>query len=124
MRISDWSSDVCSSDLVHDRHLDEIDAGRFQRFEEAARQPHRDAIMRPGLLALARLETQHARFGHRFAVEIGEQGCRRLVVRNIGARIRSEEHTSELQSLMRISYAVFCLKHKKNNITSPSKTSS
>src|SRR3546814_5130052 len=31
--------------------------------------------------------------------------------------IRSEEHTSELQSLMRISYAVFCLKKKKNNIT-------
>src|SRR3546814_4395117 len=115
--------------------------------------------MRPGLLALARLETQHARFGHRFAVEIGEQGRRRLVVRNIGARIdiavagamlerdaplparrapgrsrigmkvrrarrrhrrravarqpRSEEHTSELQSLMRNSYAVFCSKKKK-----------
>src|SRR3546814_2678774 len=108
--------------------------------------------MRPGLLALARLETQHARFGHRLAVEIGEQGRRRLVVRNIGARIdiavagamlergaplparrapgrsrigmkvrrarrrRSEEHTSELQSLMRISYAVFCLKKKKQKI--------
>src|SRR3546814_10481119 len=35
--------------------------------------------------------------------------------RETGARIRSEEHTSELQSLMRISYAVFCLKKKKNN---------
>src|SRR3546814_10030172 len=41
----------------------------------------------------------------------------RLVVKNIerGAADRSEEHTSELQSLMRISYAVFCLKKKKTN---------
>src|SRR3546814_6339002 len=37
-------------------------------------------------------------------------------------RVRSEEHTSELQSLMRISYAVFCLKKKNNNITSNEKT--
>src|SRR3546814_1005459 len=36
------------------------------------------------------------------------------------ARIRSEEHTSELQSLMRISYAVFCLKKKKNTLQLPS----
>src|SRR3546814_3475049 len=36
---------------------------------------------------------------------------------NSGVRIRSEEHTSELQSLMRISYAVFCLKKKKNTTT-------
>src|SRR3546814_2893828 len=33
---------------------------------------------------------------------------------NVGAAVRSEEHTSELQSLMRISYAVFCLKKKKS----------
>src|SRR3546814_7406466 len=33
----------------------------------------------------------------------------------LGVKVRSEEHTSELQSLMRISYAVFCLKKKKNN---------
>src|SRR3546814_3627809 len=38
-----------------------------------------------------------------------------LVDRGLGVSIRSEEHTSELQSLMRISYAVFCLKKKKNN---------
>src|SRR3546814_6771281 len=37
--------------------------------------------------------------------------------REVGARLRSEEHTSELQSLMRISYAVFCLKKKNNNTT-------
>src|SRR3546814_4595680 len=39
-----------------------------------------------------------------------------------GADLRSEEHTSELQSLMRISYAVFCLKKKKNTTTSTNKT--
>src|SRR3546814_6585411 len=38
--------------------------------------------------------------------------------------LRSEEHTSELQSLMRISYAVFCLKKKKNNIQTYSRTHS
>src|SRR3546814_8079339 len=37
----------------------------------------------------------------------------------VGARVRSEEHTSELQSLMRISYAVFCLKKKKHRNISP-----
>src|SRR3546814_3877673 len=40
-------------------------------------------------------------------------GCARFLV-EIGGELRSEEHTSELQSLMRISYAVFCLKKKKN----------
>src|SRR3546814_4031634 len=45
-------------------------------------------------------------------------GCSQLGEDLNGTRaIRSEEHTSELQSLMRISYAVFCLKNKKKNIT-------
>src|SRR3546814_4086722 len=43
--------------------------------------------------------------------------CDRCVVVILGVRVRSEEHTSELQSLMRISYAVFCLKKKKKNTT-------
>src|SRR3546814_7345375 len=42
---------------------------------------------------------------------------RHLIVRRVTAAARSEEHTSELQSLMRISYAVFCLKKKKKNTT-------
>src|SRR3546814_2334152 len=41
--------------------------------------------------------------------------CDEIVVGNALSRSRSEEHTSELQSLMRISYAVFCLKKKKKN---------
>src|SRR3546814_2518757 len=46
------------------------------------------------------------------AIVLGKQGSR---IKEIGAKARSEEHTSELQSLMRISYAVFCLKKKKMN---------
>src|SRR3546814_3946201 len=45
-----------------------------------------------------------------------KQGCD-IVAQDSGAKARSEEHTSELQSLMRISYAVFCLKKKKTTIT-------
>src|SRR3546814_8236735 len=86
MRISDWSSDVCSSDLVGFLCLE---AGRrrqaarrqCQRLEEAAH--------------LVRVDEVVARDG--------ESGS--------GVR-RAEEHTSELQSLMRNSYAVFCLKKK------------
>src|SRR3546814_7705008 len=85
MRISDWSSDVCSSDLE----------GRLLRVDRPA-----DALV---------------------------SGAVRHVERDLGAEFadgyRSEEHTSELQSLMRISYAVFCLKKKKQkkNIHSTSK---
>src|SRR3546814_4693115 len=46
-----------------------------------------------------------------------EQIVRMLAIDQRDAARRSEEHTSELQSLMRISYAVFCLKKKKNNMT-------
>src|SRR3546814_2724400 len=45
-----------------------------------------------------------------------DQHARQRILR-LGLRARSEEHTSELQSLMRISYAVFCLKKKTNNHT-------
>src|SRR3546814_4868937 len=48
------------------------------------------------------------------------QDC--MGVRGIARDLRSEEHTSELQSLMRISYAVFCLKKKKNNKDSTTRT--
>src|SRR3546814_1994325 len=57
---------------------------------------------------------------HREAVE--EFIARGAIERNARAARRSEEHTSELQSLMRISYAVFCLKKKKNSNTKPHHT--
>src|SRR3546814_1412278 len=87
MRISDWSSDVCSSDLAETR-------SETKRFSFSSQK------------------RCWCRFG-------SKRRRRRLlacetVLPTIG---RSEEHTSELQSLMRNSYAVFCLKKKiKNNI--------
>src|SRR3546814_5662797 len=53
---------------------------------------------------------QHV-FGYTAIINISARDCRRA-----GQWIRSEEHTSELQSLMRISYAVFCLKKNTNKI--------
>src|SRR3546814_3687266 len=75
MRISDWSSDVCSSDLDEDK--------------TACAAPF---AIREVFLLLTRFNA-----------------LQRMSNRGVG---RSEEHTSELQSLMRISYAVFCLKYK------------
>src|SRR3546814_9465793 len=56
--------------------------------------------------------------GHIAAVYLAHVEAMRLFGTRRRAFARSEEHTSELQSLMRISYAVFCLKKKNNNITS------
>src|SRR3546814_3143419 len=100
MRISDWSSDVCSSDLllvVQARHF------RLQRH----------AADRAGAGAdLAHFRMHRAGVGGAGQRRVGFGiGWRKIFV---GAGERSEEHTSELQSLMRISYAVFCLKKKKN----------
>src|SRR3546814_9164996 len=96
MRISDWSSDVCSSDL------------------QAQRQ---------------RRAQQGCDFFHGYSPWTGDEWVLKakqsLVIQartvscpsvKSGAFVRSEEHTSELQSLMRISYAVFCLKKKKINV--------
>src|SRR3546814_7660194 len=88
MRISDWSSDVCSSDLKHAfRAL--VDVNDF-----------RNAYAQQ----LGDINLQAARSVHAFLSSFDDHEIR---------NDRSEEHTSELQSLMRISYAVFCLKKKK-----------
>src|SRR3546814_10877549 len=92
MRISDWSSDVCSSDLAA---------------ADTANPLNGDAHI------LAVVGAQTIFDGCLYAQEyaIGRRGPR--VAARTGLASRSEEHTSELQSLMRISYAVFCLKKKK-----------
>src|SRR3546814_7045794 len=92
MRISDWSSDVCSADLGPD--------GRH-RNGSSLRSPRASAKW---------YATNRACGRRRLAPATG--GTRRSPARLLERR--SEEHTSELQSLMRISYAVFCLKKKKN----------
>src|SRR3546814_7129946 len=105
MRISDWSSDVCSSDLrdLHEQGLlgygTPHDVRRLAEPAKPGRQPIVD--FRTGFLNAD---------DKPFAAQIGPS--KSLPRRNVVVardRERSEEHTSELQSLMRISYAVFCL---------------
>src|SRR3546814_8043245 len=101
MRISDWSSDVCSSDLRTDtRSNDHRPRRRGDR--TGPRDSQEDQRRR---LAVRRT------FGAIHSTRSG-MALRKLACQT--AAIRSEEHTSELQSLMRISYAVFCLKQKKD----------
>src|SRR3546814_10374253 len=116
MRISDWSSDVCSSDL---RGVTE--RGNIDPRERFMSQPtildgdadilllcdHASNVVPEGItLGIApELLDLH------IAIDIGAEPLTRALAERLDAR--SEEHTSELQSLMRISYAVFCLKKKK-----------
>src|SRR3546814_4956631 len=107
MRISDWSSDVCSSDLQpHTPSVwpkSSLLLGSFASLAGSKMPP-----MPSVLLSAKRPSDCAACFG---------LPCSRALSALIGwPRLwRSEEHTSELQSLMRISYAVFCLKKKNEN---------
>src|SRR3546814_7588016 len=116
MRISDWSSDVCSSDL-----FTYIPVG----FE--GRSAVGNTALGSALLANAGQQntepgpgaTEGLVFGDRFPLSIGnERQNLSLSTRgDITDWLRSEEHTSELQSIMRISYDVFCLKTNNNHNT-------
>src|SRR3546814_2092513 len=121
MRISDWSSDVCSSDLG-----DAVAARRHgglcdlpERSDDHDREARRGAaqISADAHRTMARTPAQHApdvgaAAARRHRPTAGDAGA---AARKSRRRQRSEEHTSELQSLMRISYAVFCLKKKTTN---------
>src|SRR3546814_8372358 len=118
MRISDWSSDVCSSDLGDHQPqprgagVDAREIGRAaQRRDEggAARsRGGRDLLAHGLILAAGGLE-----------IEAEDREPEHAVIEQ--EIDRSEEHTSELQSLMRNSYAVFCLKKKKTKKTQHNK---
>src|SRR3546814_4765807 len=122
MRISDWSSDVCSSDLAsatpQRARIGRQAPIRFQRFSELTQRQIFDRLAEK-----CRVWPEAAFAEHGVAAGIdGQYGAAaRAVIRAIDERrgqqafvfARSEEHTSELQSLMRISYAVFCLHKKK-----------
>src|SRR3546814_6019090 len=115
MRISDWSSDVCSSDLRRARALPAAwhPGGSHQELRRRGdlRQDRGGAVARPAGgddRAADTLRRRNRPLGR------GSPGVDRSAT-VISRPLRSEEHTSELQSLMRISYAVFCLK-KKNTI--------
>src|SRR3546814_3829179 len=99
MRISDWSSDVCSSDLfarpvTRKRPGESLDSNRTPSAKRGAIYSEKELQM----LESVKIQRRQS---------------------EIRSALRSEEHTSELQSLMRISYAVFCLKKKKTNNTLP-----
>src|SRR3546814_1822802 len=121
MRISDWSSDVCSSDLdaIEDVHYLEAhqDTLQWQRDQADVRGGAEQALLDAqratfALDAKARREDLDA-----LELRAPNDGVLMLAANWSGVKpatgARSEEHTSELQSLMRISYAVFCLKKKK-----------
>src|SRR3546814_10438047 len=96
MRISDWSSDVCSSDLG-----------------ALGRHGHGDAGVR------CPLRWRQQCLACRYAARRADQRAVLATVRWLRRQIRSEEHTSELQSLMRISYAVFCFKKTNASAVTP-----
>src|SRR3546814_7447982 len=117
MRISDWSSDVCSSDLALNDIIPQVTQLQIGCDLLALRPPNKRSS--PGF---------RRHFDYRLVEQerTGPLSHASLIVRvtklgvggvkdnqRTGDRQRSEEHTSELQSLMRISYAAFCLKKKK-----------
>src|SRR3546814_6230838 len=102
MRISDWSSDVCSSDLAF--------AGLLSALRES--DGWTLFTMIGAHLAEAGVDLSGRTYGMDTRARVRETSMAGYADQREQAR--SEEHTSELQSLMRISYAVFCLK-KKNN---------
>src|SRR3546814_9842065 len=108
-RISDWSSDVCSSDLRNVLLLHRVAQRRDHALSEnltaVARRLHAPADIEPVL-------EQHLHGQPDPASAAREQLVRLDLIHRDALAGRSEEHTSELQSLMRISYAVFCLKTK------------
>src|SRR3546814_9004107 len=122
MRISDWSSDVCSSDLrkATTTHQ-EIHEHRYRLSFEINAKKGQSLGSKGGGYAFA----EEGSFGwiasHRRALrslppallQREEITAPRGDIGFAGQFLRSEEHTSELQSLMRISYAVFCLTKKK-----------
>src|SRR3546814_7226069 len=98
MRISDWSSDVCSSDLA----VPPV-RGLGQAFGQRLADYSTGKLLSNSSVPGRRRPLWLTAICPAFAPEAGAEASDN----------RSEEHTSELQSLMRISYAVFCLKKKK-----------
>src|SRR3546814_7322971 len=114
MRISDWTSDVCSSDLHH-----------LQLRMQVGRRRRVGHVAMARCYGVRRLGEEEGRLAVRIMAHFA--GVRRIVAADAEDAAdregpaaddrdgRSEEHTSELQSIMRKSYAVFCLKKKKTH---------
>src|SRR3546814_987003 len=128
--MSDWSSDVCSSDLqqvvegtgeqlgflvlaiVGRAEIGGVLVEPVHQVDRDLRQPRLGVAIGGGVIAVDIAEIALAVDERVAQREILREPHHRVVDRLVAVR-RSEEHTSELQSLMRISYAVFCLKKKK-----------
>src|SRR3546814_1270472 len=110
LRISDWSSDVCSSDLWPCSSADFCLSGA----SGSAKPP-------PAGSSLAAMNSSSS-ITCRPCSGVHSSPSRPGTSSRKVSRQRSEEHTSELQSLMRISYAVFCLKKKKNDTSDTNTT--
>src|SRR3546814_8465012 len=128
MRISDWSSDVCSSDLLRPPEIDGRDlfvgADRVERAfaQQPALVEHHDMAVELCDEIDVMIDHQHGMFADERLDDVGGLGA--FHGAHAGGRLvekqqRSAEHTSELQSLMRISYAVFCLTKNNKPITTP-----
>src|SRR3546814_1347223 len=118
MRISDWSSDVCSSDLqVVEREQMVLPLAVQHQQQDLLFQAAHD--LRAEVGGLRRHALLHRRgdtlldFLIGDALFLGPVLHRQVEAEQTQHLLRSDEHTSELQSLMRTSYAVFCLKKKK-----------
>src|SRR3546814_1386114 len=123
MRISDWSSDVCSSDLNQTAVLRGGSVGVFG--DKAAEdtpfsiKTHNEALIlnqQPQTLGQVLENDPSVRTTLGFGIAGELFVIRGFALSGDDVGFRSEEHTSELQSLMRISYAVFCLKKKNLHI--------
>src|SRR3546814_10292859 len=123
MRIRDWSSDVCSSDLLRTRlESSERDLVRYAAANDIVRLETAGTGKTqagPGMQTLASVNLQSMNnalamaTADRVAAEAALNAARaRGISEGALNNLRSEEHTSELQSLMRISYADFCLNKK------------
>src|SRR3546814_9519020 len=117
MRISDWSSDVCSSDLPRRRREEAVRRGLALRDILGADDERRHGQPRCGDTDIGKRARCRGDDGPALGGEAGEEGGRAGNFDDpVDFPYRSEEHKSELTSLMRISYAVFCLQKKKKLI--------
>src|SRR3546814_7819734 len=118
MRISDWSSDVCSSDLSTPSSFRRLTISK----KTATHQGQRPLKNSAGAISAIAGSPSHSLRSSNSSNSFVRRCWKYQVVFSSsvpasgkgGGSGRSEEHTSELQSLMRISYAVFCLKKKQN----------
>src|SRR3546814_5977996 len=119
MRISDWSSDVCSSDLEQADRPDVPPQALLAQGQHRLGRPDLPEQLLGRLVHpyVGRLRRQDDGDQEGIGIMMVEFALRFRIGGGQAAEERSEEHTSELQSLMRISYAVFCLKKKKNTRT-------